>query len=58
MLPSLVETHATSWGAETAGYAVPIKFLPQREHIAALLKASGATVLVALGMQKSPVCRD
>src|SRR5829696_2723769 len=23
MLPSLVETHATLWGAETAGYAVP-----------------------------------
>jgi fatty-acyl-CoA synthase len=58
MLPSLVETHATLWGAETAGYAVPINFLPQREHIAALLKASGVTVLVALGMQKSPVCRD
>ena len=49
MLPSLVETHATLWGAETAGYAVPINFLLQPDHIAALLKASGARVLVALG---------
>jgi fatty-acyl-CoA synthase len=49
MLPSLVETHATLWGAETAGCAVPINFLLQPEHIAALLKASGAAVLVALG---------
>jgi fatty-acyl-CoA synthase len=49
MLPSLVETHATLWGAETAGYAVPINFLLQTEHIAGLLKASGARILVALG---------
>ena len=49
MLPSLIETHATLWGAETAGYAVPINFLLQPEHIAALLKASGAKILVALG---------
>jgi fatty-acyl-CoA synthase len=49
MLPSLVETHATLWGAETSGYAVPINFLLQPEHIAELLKASGARILVALG---------
>jgi len=49
MLPSLPETHATLWGAESAGYAVPINFLLQPEHIAGLLKASGACVLVALG---------
>jgi fatty-acyl-CoA synthase len=49
MLPSLVETHATLWGAETAGFAVPINFLLQPEHIGALLKASGARILVALG---------
>ena len=49
MLPSLVETHVTLWGAETAGYAVPINFLLQPEHIAALLKAAGVKVLVALG---------
>jgi fatty-acyl-CoA synthase len=49
MLPSLVETHLALWGAETAGYAVPINFLLQPEHIAGLLKASGAKLLVALG---------
>jgi fatty-acyl-CoA synthase len=49
MLPSLIETHATLWGAETAGYAVPINFLLQVEHIAALLEASGSRILVALG---------
>ena len=49
MLPSLVETHVTLWGAETAGYAVPINFLLQPDHIAELLKAAGVKVLVALG---------
>ena len=49
MLPSLIETHATLWGAESAGYAVPINFLLQVEHIAGLLEASGARILVALG---------
>jgi len=49
MLPSLVETHATLWGAEAAGYAVPINFLLQPAHIAELLQASGSSILVALG---------
>ena len=49
MLPALVETHVTLWGAETAGYAVPINFLLQPESIAELLKTSGAKILVALG---------
>ncbi|MEM8652240.1 MAG: AMP-binding protein, partial [Pseudomonadota bacterium] len=49
MLPSLVETHVTLWGAETAGYAVPINFLLQPEAIAELLKASEAKILVTLG---------
>ncbi|MGB9149093.1 MAG: AMP-binding protein [Burkholderiales bacterium] len=49
MLPSLVETHVTLWGAETSGYAVPINFLLQPDSIAGLLKASGAKILVALG---------
>jgi len=53
MLPSLVETHATLWGAESAGFAVPINFLLQPEHIAALLEASGARILVALGPHPS-----
>jgi fatty-acyl-CoA synthase len=49
MLPSLVETYVTLWGAETAGYAVPINFLLQADSIAELLKASGVKILVALG---------
>ena len=49
MLPSLIETHVTLWGAETAGYAVPINFLLQTDSIAELIRASGASILVALG---------
>ena len=49
MLPSLIETYATLWGAETVGYAVPINFLLQPDSIAELIKASGAKILVALG---------
>lgn len=49
MLPTLIETHVTLWGAETAGFAVPINFLLQPESIAELLKASNAKILVALG---------
>ena len=48
MLPSLLETHATLWGAEVAGFAVPINFLLQAEDIAELIKAAGVSVLVAL----------
>ncbi len=49
ILPSLVETHLVLWGAETAGYAVPINFLLQAQNIAELIQASGATILVTLG---------
>lgn len=49
ILPSLVETHITLWGAEAAGYAVPINFLLQPQNIADLVRASGAKILVALG---------
>ncbi|MEO1087260.1 MAG: AMP-binding protein, partial [Acidobacteriota bacterium] len=49
MLPTLVETHAVLWGAETAGYAVPINFLLQPDAILELVEASEAKVLVALG---------
>jgi fatty-acyl-CoA synthase len=49
MLPSLIETHVTLWGAETAGYAVPINFLLQPESIVELIKASDTKILVALG---------
>ncbi len=49
MLPSLVETHVSLWAAETAGFAVPINFLLQADHIAELIRASGAKILVTIG---------
>ena len=49
MLPAFVETQYVLWGAETAGIACPINFLLQPEHIAELLRAAGARVLVACG---------
>ena len=49
MLPTLVETHAVLWAAETAGYAVPINFLLQPDHIRGLLEASEAKILVTFG---------
>ena len=39
LVPYLIETHITLWGAETAGYAVPINFFLQPESIAELIKA-------------------
>ncbi|MBA2953317.1 AMP-binding protein [Nocardioides sp. CGMCC 1.13656] len=49
MLPSLVETHAVLWGAQSAGYAVPLNFLLNPEHLADLVRAADAAVLVTLG---------
>ena len=49
LLPTLVETHAVLWGAETVGYAVPLNFLLQPDHIRSLLEASEAKILVTLG---------
>ena len=49
MLPNLIETHVTLWGAESVGYAVPVNYLLQPEHIAELVDKSGARILVAFG---------
>ena len=49
ILPSLVETHFTLWGAEAQGYAVPINFLLQPQNIADLVRAADVKILVALG---------
>ena len=49
MLPNLIETHLTLWGAEVAGFAVPLNFLLQTEHLVELIAASGARILVTLG---------
>src|SRR5258708_33283991 len=48
VLPNLGATHFVVWGAETAGYAVPVNFLVQAGHIADLLRAAGERVLVTL----------
>lgn len=49
LAPNIPETHYALWGAQVASRACPINYLLQPEHIAALLKASGAKVVVALG---------
>lgn len=47
--PNIPSTHYALWGAQVAGRACPINFMLQPEHVAALLDASGAKVVVALG---------
>ncbi|WP_137919701.1 AMP-binding protein [Hydrogenophaga sp. 2FB] len=49
LVPNMPEAHAVLWGAQLAGRVCPINYLLQPEHIAALLKASNAKLLVALG---------
>lgn len=49
LAPNLPEAHAVLWGAQLAGRVCPINYLLQPDHIAALLKASSAKLLVALG---------
>lgn len=49
LAPNIPATHYALWGAQVAGRACPINFMLQPEHVAALLEASGAKVVVALG---------
>ncbi|WP_053076806.1 acyl-CoA synthetase [Caenimonas sp. SL110] len=49
LAPNVPSTQYALWGAQVAGRACPINFMLQPDHIAALLKASGAKVVVALG---------
>ncbi len=49
LAPNIPETHYALWGAQVAGRACPINYLLQPDHIAALLKAAGAKLLVTLG---------
>ncbi len=49
LAPNIPLTHAALWGAQLAGRVCPINYLLQPAHIAALLRASGAKVLVAFG---------
>jgi fatty-acyl-CoA synthase len=49
LAPNMPETQFALWGAQLAGIACPINYLLQPDHIAALLVASKAKVIVALG---------
>lgn len=49
LAPNIPETQFALWGAQLACRACPINYLLQPDHIAALLDASGARVIVALG---------
>jgi fatty-acyl-CoA synthase len=49
LAPNMPATHYALWGAQLAGRACPINFMLQPDHIAALLEASGAKVVVVLG---------
>jgi fatty-acyl-CoA synthase len=49
LLPPVPEAHTALWAAETAGIAIPMNPLLQADHLAELVQASGANLLVALG---------
>ena len=49
LAPNMPEAHYALWGAEVAGRACPINNLLNPEHIAALVAAANAKVVVALG---------
>ena len=49
LAPNIPSTQYALWGAQLAGRACPINFMLQPEHVGALLDASGAKVVVALG---------
>ncbi|HET9207650.1 MAG TPA: acyl-CoA synthetase [Burkholderiaceae bacterium] len=49
LLPPIPQAHFTLWGGEAAGVVCPINFLLNSEHIAELIDAAQANILVALG---------
>jgi fatty-acyl-CoA synthase len=49
LAPNIPSTQYALWGAQLAGCACPINFMLQPDHIGALLEASGAKVVVAMG---------
>ena len=48
LAPNIPSAQYALWGAQVAGRACPINFMLQPDHIAALLDASGAKVVVVL----------
>ena len=49
LLPAIPQAYFTLWGAEAVGVACPINYLLDAEHVAELIRASKANILVALG---------
>ena len=49
LVPHVPAAQVALWGAQLAGCAFPINYLLNAEHIAQLLRAAGARVVVALG---------
>ena len=49
LLPNLPQTHFALWGAEAAGIVNPVNPLLEPGQIAAILRAAGTKVLIALG---------
>ncbi|MGQ1411044.1 AMP-binding protein [Acinetobacter baumannii] len=54
ILPTLIETQVILWAAETSGYAVPLNPLLNAEHLADLIEASKAKILVIPGPTLGP----
>ncbi|NQV56156.1 MAG: acyl-CoA synthetase [Rhodospirillales bacterium] len=49
LLPNMPALHPVLWGALAVGIASPINWMLEPNHIAAIIRAVGAKVLVALG---------
>ncbi len=49
LAPNIPETQFALWGAQLASKACPINYLLQPDHIAALIEASGAKLVVTIG---------
>lgn len=49
LLPAIPEAHFTLWGAEAAGVVCPINYLLDAAHVAELIDAARANIVVALG---------
>jgi fatty-acyl-CoA synthase len=49
LLPAIPEAYLTLWGGETAGVVCPINYLLDAAHVAQLIRASRANILVTLG---------
>lgn len=54
LLPTLIETHVTLWGAQAAGIVNPVNPLLNADQIRKILNAVGTTVLVYAGEALMP----